>query len=189
MPVNGDRMTTIHKTHPPRRNGFTLLEVLIALLVMSIGLLGIGKMMMLAARANDSAYMRSQATALGYTILDAMRANRQASTVGGYDTALGVFPGTAGCGTTVAAACNSGQQAQNDLWQWGTSLAAQLPGGVGSVTTVTAPDTVTLANNITATVTVQWIDKVAEQSFGTPAAVSATCAVGGCVSITLETVL
>ena len=90
------------------QSGFTLLEVLIALLVMSIGLLGIGKMMMLSARANDSAYMRSQATALGYTILDAMRANRQAAIVQGYDTALGVFPGPAGCGTTVAAACNSG---------------------------------------------------------------------------------
>ena len=181
-----------HVVSPSRsrpHSGFTLLEVLIALLVMSIGLLGIGKMMMLSARANDSAYMRSQATALGYTILDAMRANRQSAIVQGYDTALGVFPGPAGCGTTVAAACNSGQQAQNDLAQWGTSLAAQLPGGVGSVTTVTAPDVLTGANNITATVTVQWTDRVAEQSFGTPSAVTATCAVGGCVSITLETVL
>ena len=169
--------------------GFTLLEVLIALLVMSIGLLGIGKMMMLSARANDSAYMRSQATALGYTILDAMRANRQSAIVQGYDTPLGVFPGPAGCGTTVAAACNSGQQAQNDLSQWGTSLAAQLPGGVGSVATVVAPDVVTGANNVTATVTVQWTDMVAEQSFGTPSAATASCAVGGCVSITLETLL
>ena len=171
------------------QSGFTLLEVLIALLVMSIGLLGIGKMMIMSARANDSAYMRSQATALGYTILDAMRANRQAAIVQGYDTALGVFPGPVGCGTTVAAACNSGQQAQNDLSQWGASLAAQLPGGVGSVTTVPGNDTKTGAANITATVTVQWTDMVAEQSFGTPSAASASCAVGGCVSITLETVL
>jgi len=172
------------------QSGFTLLEVLIALLVMSIGLLGIGKMMIMSARANDSAYMRSQATALGYTILDAMRANRQAAIVQGYDTALGVFPGPVACGTTVAAACNSGQQAQNDLAQWGTSLAAQLPGGVGSVTTdATAKDALTGAANITATVTVQWTDMVAEQSFGTPSAATASCAVGGCVSITLETLL
>jgi type IV pilus assembly protein PilV len=171
------------------QSGFTLLEVLIALLVMSIGLLGIGKMMMMSARANDSAYMRSQATALGYTILDAMRANRQAATVQGYDTALGVVPGQVACGTTAAAACNSGQQAQNDLSQWGASLAARLPGGKGSVTTVTAKDTLTGAANITATVTVQWTDMVAEQSFGTPSAPTASCTVGGCVSITLETVL
>src|SRR5215469_4660080 len=111
-----------HVVSPSRsrpHSGFTLLEVLIALLVMSIGLLGIGKMMMLSARANDSAYMRSQATTLAYTMLDAMRANRQAAIVQGYDTALGVFPATpAGCGTTVAAPCNSSQQAQNDLSQW-----------------------------------------------------------------------
>lgn len=170
--------------HPAGRlqsRGFTLLEVLVALLVMSIGLLGIGKLMMLSARANDSAYMRSQATALGYTILDAMRANRQAAIVQGYDTAMGVFPGAPGCGTTVATGCNSGQQAQNDLWQWGTALGAQLPLGQGSVTTVNGVDFFTGANAITATIVVQWADKVAEQSFGNAA--------GNINSITLETVL
>jgi type IV pilus assembly protein PilV len=172
---------------PRQSRGFTLLEVMVALLVMSIGLLGIAKMMVLSAQANDSAYMRSQATALAYTMLDAMRSNRQAALVNGYDTAMGVFPGPVVC--TVAAPCNSGQQAQNDLSLWGNSLAAELPGGQGSIATVTAPDPTTGANNVTATVTVQWVDKVAESSFGTPSAVTATCAVGGCLSIILETVL
>jgi type IV pilus assembly protein PilV len=169
--------------HPSRRlgfRGFTLLEVLVALLVLSIGLLGIGKLMMLSARANDSAFMRTQATALGYTILDAMRSNRQAATTNGYDTAMGVFPGAPGCGATVAAACTSGQQAQNDLSQWGNALAAQLPLGQGSVTTVTGIGGGG-ANEITATIVVQWADKVAEQSFGNAA--------GNLNSITLETVL
>jgi type IV pilus assembly protein PilV len=176
-------MTTEHKRAPGRlgTSGFTLLEVLIELLVMSIGLLGIGKLMMLSARANDSAYMRSQATALGYTMLDAMRSNRQAATVSGYDTAMGVFPAAPGCGTSVAAACSSGQQAQYDLSQWGNALAVQLPLGQGSVTTATAPDPFSGANNITATIVVQWADKVAEQSFGNAA--------GNINSITLETVL
>jgi type IV pilus assembly protein PilV len=175
-------MTTSYTCHEtrPRQGGFTLLEVLIALLVLSIGLLGIGKMMMLSARANDSAYMRSQATALAYTMLDAMRANRQAAIVQGYDTAMGVFPvGLQPCGT-VAAPCNSGQQAQNDLFLWGSSLGTALPLGQGSVATAVALAG-TGANNITATVTVQWADKVAEQSFGAPA--------GNVVAITLETVL
>ena len=165
----------------PGQGGFTLLEVLIALLVLSISLLGIGKLMMLSARANDSAYMRSQATALAYTMLDAMRANRQAAIVQGYDTAMGVVPGLPGCGTTVANPCNSGQQAQNDLSLWGASLAAALPLGQGSVATAVVPAPGSGANNVTATVTVQWADKVAEQSFGAPA--------GNVVAITLETVL
>jgi type IV pilus assembly protein PilV len=174
-------MTTSYTRHGGRtdQGGFTLLEVLIALLVLSIGLLGIGKLMMLSARANDSAYMRSQATALGYTILDAMRANRQAAIVQGYDTAMGAFPGPVVC--TVAAPCNSGQQALSDLNLWGTSLAAALPLGQGSVATAVVPAPGTGANNVTATVTVQWADKVAEQSFGAPA--------GNAVAITLETVL
>src|SRR5215472_10747619 len=101
-------MTTQFKRGRGRltQGGFTLLEVLIALLVMSIGLLGIGKMMMLSARANDSAYMRTQATALAYTILDAMRANRQAAIVNSYDVAMGAYPGPVAC--TVAAPCTSG---------------------------------------------------------------------------------
>jgi type IV pilus assembly protein PilV len=148
---------------------------------MSIGLLGIGKLMILSARANDSAYMRSQATALGYTILDAMRANRQAAIVQGYDTPMGVFPLPPPCGTTVATACTSGQQAQNDLSLWGNALTVELPLGQGSVTTAPGNDFLTGANNITATIVVQWADKVAEQSFGNAA--------GNINSITLETVL
>ena len=171
-------------THPNEsirrraQRGFTLLEVLIALLVMSIGLLGIGKLMILSARANDSAYMRSQATALAYTIIDAMRANRNLAIVQGYDTAV-VVPALQAC--TTAAPCTSGQQAQNDTALWNNSLAAALPGGTGTVVTAIQPDTLTGANNVTATITVSWLDKVAEQSFGSPT--------GNQVSIVLETVL
>ena len=168
------------RSRPPQ--GFTLLEVLIALLVLSIGLLGIGKMMMMSARANDSAYMRSQATALAYTILDAMRANRTTALGQGYDTAL-VAPAQQGC-ATAAPGCTGDLQAQNDLFLWTQSLATELPGGTGTVTTFQGADTVTKATNVTATVTVTWLDKVAEQSFGDPSGTN-----GSPVSIVLETVL
>jgi len=169
------------RSRPPQ--GFTLLEVLIALLVMSIGLLGIGKMMMMSARANDSAYMRSQATALAYTILDAMRANRATALVQGYDTAL-VAPAQQAC-ALAAPGCTGDLQAENDLFLWTQSLAAELPGGTGTVATVQSPDTVTAATNVTATVTVTWFDRVAEQSFGNPNLPAGQ----GNMSIVLETVL
>jgi type IV pilus assembly protein PilV len=170
------RITPAAGSRPHR--GFTLLEVLIALLVMSIGLLGIGKMMMLSARANDSAYMRSQATALAYTILDAMRANRATALAQGYDTAI-VVPASQAC-ALAAPGCTGDLQASNDTFLWNQNLAAELPGGTGTVVTLQAPDVLTAATNVTATVTVTWIDKVADQTFG---------AGNLTVSVVLETVL
>jgi type IV pilus assembly protein PilV len=170
----------VNLPQPARPRGFTLIEVLIALVVMCIGVLGIGKLMLLSARANDSAYMRSQATALAYTILDSMRANRQAALSGSYVVAVGQDPAALTC--TAASPCDSGQQAQNDLAQWKTSLTAELPGVDGSVTTVTGTDTLTGADNITTSVTVQWLDTVAQQAYGGPAA-------GNTVAVTLETIL
>jgi type IV pilus assembly protein PilV len=171
---------------PNRRNGFTLLEVLIALLVMSIGLLGIGKLVMLSARANDSAYLRTQATALAYSIMDAMRANRDAALALNYNVALGINPGSVACNP-----CDATQQAQNDLAQWqgnvagpgvlAQGVAGELPTGLGSVTTVTTLDA-TGATVTTATVYVQWNDQVAQQSFGGPAPPPTG-------SVTLETIL
>src|SRR5215831_18406550 len=170
MPVKGYRMvrSVRHRSDRLGASGFTLLEVLVALLVMSIGLLGIGKMMLLSARANDSAYMRSQATALAYTMLDALRANRDAAVSQGYDTAQ-VVPKRLAC-ATAAPGCNSGQVAQNDTFLWNQALGTALPNGAGSVVTVASPDPNTGANNVTATITVTWADKVAEQSFGDPLA-------------------
>jgi type IV pilus assembly protein PilV len=168
------------RSRPPL--GFTLLEVLIALLVMSIGLLGIGKMMMMSARANDSAYLRSQATALAYTMLDAMRANRATALVQGYDTAL-VAPARQPC-SLAAPGCTGDRQAQNDLFLWTQSLAAELPGGTGTVATVPSPN-INGLTNVTATVSVTWIDRVAEQSFGNPNLPAGQ----GKMSVVLETVL
>jgi type IV pilus assembly protein PilV len=167
--------TRLHPTRPA--GGFTLLEVMVALLVLSIGLLGIGKLVMLSARANDSAYMRSQATALAYSILDAMRANRNEALVGTYNIAVGAGPAAVVC--TAAAPCDSTTQAQNDLNLWKTSLAAALPAGDGSVTTAQVPDGATGGPNLTVVVIVQWSDTVAQSVLGgTPAG-----------TVTLESIL
>jgi len=169
----------MQQTHSIRRNGFTLVEVLVALLVLSIGLLGVGKLVLFSARANDSAYMRSQATALGYSILDAMRANRQTALTQGYD--IGAASGAANPGTTCSVACTTALLAQADLWNWKNRLQTALgPTGDGSVQTVSVLNPVTGTSAVTATVIVQWDDRVASQTFGGPAALGV---------VTLETVL
>lgn len=133
--------------------GFTLIEVLVALLVLSIGLLGLAALQSATLQFNHSAYLRSQATNLAYDMIDRMRANRQAALNGAYD---GGFASPApACGSVVAA---STTVADVDIAAWRNALACALPSGTGSVDV--AADGVT-------TVRVRWDESRAEQSAAT----------------------
>lgn len=68
-----------------KERGFSLIEVLVALLILSVGLLGIAGMQTLSVQMNVSARQSSQATFLAYEIIDRMRANRQAALAGDYN--------------------------------------------------------------------------------------------------------
>jgi len=167
------------RTRRKRQSGFTLLEVLVALVVLSIGLLGIGKLVLVSSKGNDSAYMRSQATAFAYSILDDMRANRDQALAGAYIVATGAYAGAQDC---VTGTCSPSQLVVSDLQSWKTTLGQQLPSGDGSVTTATVVGA-DGQNRTTATITVQWNDWVAQQSFSGAVAANST------TSITLETIL
>lgn len=128
-----------------KQSGFTLLEVLVAVLVLSIGLLGLAGLMASGIRNNQSAYQRTQATWLAYDIVDRMRINRPAALGSSYpyNTALG-SPATCSANPALA-----GAMAVQDLTDWKNLLACALPAGDGSVV---------VAANRTVTVTVQWND-------------------------------
>jgi type IV pilus assembly protein PilV len=116
-----------------KNRGFTLLEVLIAVVVLSIGLLGIAGLQSFGQKSNHSSYLRSQATALANDMLDRMRANNAGVQGGNYntvDTTANTYtdPGCA------SATCSSSAMAQYDKYDWQQELAAQLPTGNGTVT-------------------------------------------------------
>lgn len=67
--------------------GFSLLEVLIAVLVLSVGLLGMAALQINAMKNNQSSYQRTQAVMLSYFMLDAMRTNRRDVADGNYNLA------------------------------------------------------------------------------------------------------
>ncbi|MGE4647531.1 MAG: type IV pilus modification protein PilV [Arenicellales bacterium] len=127
-----------------KANGFTLLEVLIALVIFSFGLLALAALMAKGLQYNTSALHRSYASAQAYDIADRMRANRLGITAGNYDSISGVGSDP-GC---IATGCTPAQMAQYDGWAWNSANAALLPSGSGSVTT----------DGTTYTITVTWDD-------------------------------
>lgn len=70
------------------QGGVGLIEVMVAVLVMGVGLLGIAAMQATALKNTQSSLERSQAVVQSYAVLDAMRANLTAARAGAYDTAL-----------------------------------------------------------------------------------------------------
>lgn len=70
-----------------RQRGMSLIEVLIAALILAIGLLGIAAMQAVTLRNSQSAFDRTQAVVLSYSMFDAMRANAPAARAGGYTLA------------------------------------------------------------------------------------------------------
>jgi len=81
--------------HPPshpqqryqwsRQSGASLIEVVIAVLILAIGMLGVGAMQTVALRNSQSALERSQAVMLSYSALDLLRANPVAARIGSYN--------------------------------------------------------------------------------------------------------
>jgi len=121
-------------------SGFTLLEVLIALLVFSLGLLGMAGLLIVAVKTNHSAYQRTQASFLAQSMADRMRANTQRVWTGDYST---TYPSgdTDPCGS--GAACSRADVATRDKAIWSTQLSDLLP-NANAVITCTPSGTVNI---------------------------------------------
>ena len=104
-----------------RQKGASLVEVMVAFLILSVGLLGLAMLQAKSLRLNTDAYMRSQATLIAQELIENMRANPTANY-----THAGPSKPIGGCG-----GCSSIQQARyDDLIRWYDALNAQLPAGV-----------------------------------------------------------
>lgn len=125
--------------HCSREAGVSLLEVLIAVVILAVGLLGVAALQTQAVKANHSAAQKSEATMLAYLILDAMRANRDAALAGSYN--LSSLTCTPPSGGTLA---------QNDLRYWLQQAQAVL--GINTCGQVSCDGA------STCTVTLRWDD-------------------------------
>jgi type IV pilus assembly protein PilV len=115
----------------PTARGFSLLELLVTLVVLSIGLLGLGLMQTTGLGLTKTAYARTQAMMLASDIADRIRANEAAAA--NYVGPSATTPSAAAPACTAGATCLGPALAASDISDWSNRLLIELPGGTGQI--------------------------------------------------------
>ncbi len=138
--------------------GFTIIEVLVAMVILSIGVLSLGLLQLTAVQNTQGGHMRSQAAILAYDVIDSMRANIPAVANGDYRiTFAQATPVAVDC-YGPGANCTTAQMATTDLNRWRNVLTNYQPSGSGQVSTVNVGITTQVI------VAVTWVDPYSAES-------------------------
>lgn len=127
MFIKHHSMTTRHCANA---RGFTLMEVLITIVILSIGLLGVASLQFNSLRGNQNALEGSVAVALAMEGADRLRANTPGVTSYNLINAAGSDPG---CINSSSSPCSPAQIAQTDAFEWISKIEELLPGGEGVI--------------------------------------------------------
>lgn len=145
----------------PKAAGFSLVEVLVALVVVSVGLLGLAKMESLALSSTTVAGTRSIAAIQAASLAAMMHANQdfwQSSFAYPSTTITSTtnpYTGVPACTVAGALACNPTGMANYDLLTWGNALAQVLP---AYTATITCGQTPPLPAPVTCVITINWAE-------------------------------
>lgn len=112
--------------------GFTMVEFLVSIVVLSIGLIGLAGMQLTSLRDNSRAYMRSQASILASDLADRVRANPTTN----YTTVAA----SENSSCSNAPGCSASEMAQHDLFEWNTKLPIELNNGAGLICIDSTPN-------------------------------------------------
>lgn len=123
-------MTTLQRQHRTTQRGFTLVEVLVALVVMAVGLLGIAGLYVEGLRAGRTSIYRTAAVSLARDMAERIRANPQ----GAYE---GSGPGTDYDCVNGTADCSADELAEDDWLRWLADLGRRLPAGAAGEVNIT----------------------------------------------------
>ena len=125
-----------------KKSGFTLLEVMIAIAILAIGMLGIAGLHMVSMEHNHAALLRSQAISISQDIIERMRNNPDAVVAGTFDdvTSTGQTMPSTTC-LTADDGCTSAELAAIDIAQWAQMINSisddnsrhQLPGASATI--------------------------------------------------------
>ncbi len=137
------RSNTSSFAAPKRVEGFTLVEVLVALVIMSVGMLGIAGLYVHSMQAGRTSLFRHHAVTLAGDVADRIRAN---------PTAAAAYAGVGADNNCIDGGidCTPAQMASNDILVWAQQAAATLPTGTVVIVFDNAPSPPTYQ------ITVQW---------------------------------
>ena len=122
-----------------KEQGIGLIEVLVALLVIAIGVLGMAGVHTKALQHNQSAYMHSRATIVAGDILDRMRLNKHLARTSDLYRISALEHTFSNCDNNdypdhcEIGSCTPEQMASYDMQQWKFYLNCELPGSTGAV--------------------------------------------------------
>jgi type IV pilus assembly protein PilV len=150
-----------------KQSGFALFEVLISVVVASLGFLALAGLSMKGLRDANSSMLRSKAVELAYQMTDRVRANAPGAQAGFYNALVGAATNP-GC---ISTSCTTAQMAQNDFNEWLLALSSALPSGTGVVCVDSTPDDGApgdaQCDNVGGTLIVKiwWTEKTAQYRF------------------------
>lgn len=115
-------------------NGFTLLEVLIALLIFSLGMLGLAGLMVVSVKTNQSAFLRTQASFIAQAMANRIRVN-----LGHVLDYNGTYIGAGGADPCAAGvSCSNTDIVDRDIWQFREQISTFLPNPTATIDCVGA---------------------------------------------------
>ena len=143
----------IHTLTVNKTSGFTLLEVMIAMVIFSVGMLGLAGIQGTALQNNSTAYMRTIAMQQSYNMADILRSSTSFdgvinSSFNSVNSSVGSAP-TACIANDQSTNCSTSQLAASDIYHWKKRLQDTLPSGRGTVS----------VSGTIYTITVMWDEK------------------------------
>ena len=119
-----------------QQRGFSLLEMLVALVIFSIGLLAVAGLQTVSKQANYESLQRTTASQIANGLLEDIRMNGDAINIYRTTDAIGggSYGGEPAPSCAIGSECNSAQKAAHDLWFWEQVLDGNMEtnGGAGT---------------------------------------------------------
>ncbi len=137
--------------HHAQSAGFSLIEVLVTVVIVSIGLLGIAGLQMSSLKNNDSSFLRSKSTIFSNDMIDYLRANRQQAIAGNYNIDLSSF-------SALSTPSGTPTIAETDRYRWFKQIDDNLPNAKAAIN---------CDANAVCAIRVEWDDSRAEGSSST----------------------